>query len=69
MAKHTQTIRQLLPISCLSIFDHYVRLALKGLTLRYMMCIYHITRPPQMGLRQTENTYKTRLVFFVWLRY
>ena len=31
MAKHTQTIRQLLPTNCLSVFDHFVGLALKEL--------------------------------------
>ena len=33
MAKHTQVIRQLLPKNCLSLFDHFVGLALKGLIL------------------------------------
>ena len=32
MVKHIQTIRSLLLASCLSVFDHFVRLALKGLT-------------------------------------
>ena len=31
MVKHTQTIRRLLPKDCLSVFDHFVKLALKGL--------------------------------------
>ena len=31
MVKHTQAIRWLLPTNCLSIFDHFVRSALKGL--------------------------------------
>ena len=31
MVKHTQTIRRLLPPNCLSVFDHLVGLALKGL--------------------------------------
>ena len=31
MVKHTQTIRQLLPTNCLSVFDDFVALALKGL--------------------------------------
>ena len=31
MVKHTQTIRQLLPANCLSLFDHFVGLAFKGL--------------------------------------
>ena len=32
MAKHTQTIYQLLPTNCLSAFDHFVGLVLKGLS-------------------------------------
>ena len=31
MVKHTQTIRRLLPKNCLSVFDHFVGLALKRL--------------------------------------
>ena len=31
MVKHTQTIRQQLPTNCLSVFDHFVILVLKGL--------------------------------------
>ena len=34
MVKHTQTIRLQQPTNCLSVFGHFVRLALKGLTLR-----------------------------------
>ena len=30
MVKHTQTIHRLLPTNCLSVFDHFVGLALKG---------------------------------------
>ena len=33
MVKHTQTILRLLPRNFLSVFDHFVGLALKGLTL------------------------------------
>ena len=29
--KHTQTTRRLLPTNCLSVFDHFVELALIGL--------------------------------------
>ena len=32
MVKHAQTIRQLLPANCLSVFDHFVWFALKELT-------------------------------------
>ena len=31
MIKYTQTIRRLYPTNCLSVFDHFVVLALKGL--------------------------------------
>ena len=31
MVKHTQTICRLLPTNCLSVFNHFVSLALKGL--------------------------------------
>ena len=31
MVKHTQTIRLLFPTNCLSVFDHFVGLALRGL--------------------------------------
>ena len=31
MVKYTQTIRLLLTTNCLSVFDHFVGLALKGL--------------------------------------
>ena len=31
MIKYTQTIRRLFPVNCLSVFDHFVALALKGL--------------------------------------
>ena len=31
IVKHTQTICRLLPKNCLSVFDHFVGLALKGL--------------------------------------
>ena len=32
MVKYTQTICRLLPTNCLSLFDHFVGLTLKGLT-------------------------------------
>ena len=32
MAKYTETIRRVLWTNCLSVFDHFVELALKGLT-------------------------------------
>ena len=46
MVKHTQTIRWQQPTSCLSVFDHFVKLALKGLTvlLKYIIRIYQETK-------------------------
>ena len=35
MIKLTETIRQFLPTSCLSVFDHFVGLALKKLILAW----------------------------------
>ena len=35
MVKHTQTIRLLLPMNCMSVFDDFVGLALKGLKQLY----------------------------------
>ena len=32
MVKHTQTIRRLKSTNCLSVIDHFVRLAVKGLS-------------------------------------
>ena len=40
MVKHIQTIRWLLPTNCLSVFNHFERLALKGLnTFHYSAVI------------------------------
>ena len=33
MVKHTQAVRQLFPTNCLSVFDHFLGLALKGLMM------------------------------------
>ena len=35
MVKHIQTIRRQKPPNCLSVFDHFVKLALKGLSLSF----------------------------------
>ena len=40
MVKHTQTIRRLLPTNCLSVFDHCVGLALKGLILFVLLMTF-----------------------------
>ena len=38
MVRHTQTIRRLLPMNYLSVFDHVVWLALKGLMGNFIFC-------------------------------
>ena len=40
MAKHTQTICQQFATICLSVFDHFVGLVLKGLKTKYLMLNY-----------------------------
>ena len=37
MVKHIQSIRRLLPKNSLNVFDHFVKLAIKGLTL----CVWY----------------------------
>ena len=48
MAKHTLTIRWLLPTNCWSVFDHFVGLALEGLIrewthLRIYLLFLHLS--------------------------
>ena len=40
MVKHTQTIRRLEPTNCLSVFDHYDGLTLKGLSFFFTQSFY-----------------------------
>ena len=41
MVKHTQTIRRLPPTNCLSVLDHFVELALKGVEkLRFPLILH-----------------------------
>ena len=42
MVKYTQTICRLLPTNCLSVFDHFMWFALKGLNLSEMFLIKSI---------------------------
>ena len=39
MVKHIQTIRRPLPTNCLTVFEHFVCLALKGLSVEYSINI------------------------------
>ena len=43
MVKHTQTIGRQQPTNCLSVFDHFVRLMLKRLTLNFTMLGLNVT--------------------------
>ena len=43
MVKQTQTIRQLLPTNSLSVFDHFVGLALKGLRFQCFQKLCNVT--------------------------
>ena len=43
MVKHTQTICRLLPTNCLSVFDHFVGLALKELSYLRRSCTIAVT--------------------------
>ena len=50
MVKHTQTIRRLLPTKCLSVLDHFVELAFKGLKGQILLskvvllCVWKLIR-------------------------
>ena len=48
MVKPTQTIRRLLPTNCLSVFDHFVKLGLKGLT--FFECYHDILSILQISM-------------------
>ena len=43
MVKHTQATRQLLPMNCLSVFNHFVGLAFKGVKLYQVLVIHKKT--------------------------
>ena len=58
IAKHTQKIHWLLPTNCLSVLNHFVELALKGLKNRlkikkwihYILLLPHVYRKPDQIL-------------------
>ena len=45
MVKHTQTTRRLFPTNCLSVFEHFVEVALEGLILEFNGRISNIFKP------------------------
>ena len=52
MVKHTQTIRCKLPTNCLSVFDHFVGLALKGLNVDLTLIL--LSNPRSIPLLCTQ---------------
>ena len=64
MVKHTQTIRRLFPTSCLSVFDRFVRLALKGLTDDSQTKKYKISCQISSINRITKSISKITKIFF-----
>ena len=58
MVKHTQTIPWLLPTNCLSVFDHFVRLALKGSCSENMF--------PMLWSTRTLNPDLPAITYFAW---
>ena len=57
MVKHTQTIPWLSPTNCLNLFDHFVRLLLKGLTT--FLAVFLEISLTRIGLRPN---FKSRIL-------
>ena len=64
MALHTQTISRLLPTNCLSIFDHFVGLALKGLRMACVPLICAVC-PLSFKIPTRRNIFKS-LIKMLW---
>ena len=47
MIKHTQTILQQQPMNRLSVFDHFVGLTLKGLTIKTLKKLFYLKKEPK----------------------
>ena len=78
MIKHTLTIHRLLSTNCLSVFDHYVGLALKGLIVTIFKIAFNLVRlhfkllnefqhQCYIGLRKIQN-FSTMLDRIVYLQ-
>ena len=59
MIKHTQTICRLLPTNCLSVFDYFVGLALKGLNFKLLGITFYEQRIRTSGYIFRYNNYLT----------
>ena len=55
MIKHIQTIRRQQPTDCLSVFDHFVKLAIKGLS-----CQLNIKIDSKITVSKIANKRKKR---------
>ena len=64
MVKHTQKIRLLLPTNCLSVFDHFVELALKGLTTKTTVIILLVYL--LLALLLKYSLYQSLVVFLTY---
>ena len=75
MVKHTQTICRLLPTNCLSVFDHFVGLALIGLkVIKHILVLYrqnlwnHLWKTSRLGAKSTKKFSKSiSLWLYVWV--
>ena len=54
MVKHTQTFRWQQPTNCLSVFDHFLGLALKSIKICYVDC-YFLSKSHILQLLQPTN--------------
>ena len=61
MVKHTQSIRRLLPTNCLSVFDHYVELAVKRLNMVFTSCLLK----PALATLVFKQSYVPGIMSFV----
>ena len=70
MVKHTQTVRRQKPTNCLSVFDHFVRLALKELMEKKQnnnpIPIYHKRHLVYVSLSQLLNIFLPYSIDHAW---
>ena len=60
MVKHTQTIRRNLPTNCLSVFDHFVGLALKGLIRTMILKVSIILNHEKLEVTAKSDFFKAK---------
>ena len=69
MVKYTQTIRRLLPTNCLSVFDHYVELAVKGLNMVFTIFMVFCLLKPALATLVFKQSYVPGIMSFVSVPY